>query len=54
MIRKQSESQAAYLEVKKKLDSMLNTVKVEKNRCLKTLKPSIHVDKKQRQNTEFL
>ena len=43
LIQKQSASQAAYLQVKKKLDSLLNNVKLQSALSKKSLKPSIHL-----------
>lgn len=43
LIQKQSQSQAAYLEVKSKLDSLLNNVKLQSNLSKKSLKTSVHL-----------
>lgn len=43
LIHKQSQSQAAYLEVKQKLDSLLNSVKQQNMRSKQSLKPSMHI-----------
>lgn len=42
LIQKQSESQAAYLQVKNKLDALLNNVKMQ-NLSKKSLHPSLHM-----------
>ena len=43
LIQKQSASQATYLQVKQKLDSLLNNVKLQNNLSKKSLKPSVHL-----------
>lgn len=45
LLHKHSESQAAYLQVKSKLDSMLHTVKADSAMCKKSLKVSMHIGK---------
>jgi hypothetical protein len=42
LIRKQSESQIAYKQVKDKLDSLLKNVKTEKNKKKNSLGPIIY------------
>ena len=43
LIQKQSQSQAAYLEVKNKLDSLLHSVKQQHNQSKQSLKASVHI-----------
>lgn len=43
LIQRQSQSQAAYLEVKHKLDSLLSSVKLQNKRSKQDLKPSMHI-----------
>ena len=43
LIQKQSQSQAAYREVKNKLDSLLNNVKLQNTLSKKSLKTSVHL-----------
>lgn len=48
MIQKQSESQVAYLQVKSKLDALLNNVKMQ-NLSKKSLQPSFHIGGRENQ-----
>lgn len=43
LVQKQSQSQAAYLQVKQKLDSLLNNVKLQNTLSKTTLKTSVHL-----------
>jgi hypothetical protein len=43
LIQKQSQSQAAYLEAKQKLDSILSNAKMQHSRSKQALKPSTHL-----------
>ena len=43
LIQKQSQSQAAYLQVKNKLDSLLNSVKQQNKNSKQIMKPSVHL-----------
>ena len=48
LIQKQSQSQAAYMEVKNKLDSLLHTVKQQNKNSKHSLKPSVHITPSQK------
>lgn len=43
LVEKQSQSQAAYLQVKQRLDSLLSNVKLQNSLSKQSLKTSVHL-----------